>query len=111
MDGVELVRRLKAEHPEMAVVVMTAYGTIEAAVEAMRLGAEDYLVKPFEPAEILLVAPPGPRVPGSPGGQPPPPLRRNQERFTLRNMVARSAAHAGDLRAAAARWPSSTPRC
>ena len=55
MDGVELVRRLKAEHPDLAVVVMTAYGTIESAVEAMRLGAEDYLVKPFEAAELLLV--------------------------------------------------------
>ena len=55
MDGVELVRQVKAEHPDLAVVVMTAYGTIESAVEAMRLGAEDYLVKPFEAAELLLV--------------------------------------------------------
>ena len=55
MDGVELVRRIKADHPDLAVVVMTAYGTIESAVEAMRLGAEDYLVKPFEAAELLLV--------------------------------------------------------
>ena len=55
MDGVELVRQVKAEHPDLAVLVMTAYGTIESAVEAMRLGAEDYLVKPFETAELLLV--------------------------------------------------------
>ena len=55
MDGVELVRQIKVEHPDLAVVVMTAYGTIESAVEAMRLGAEDYLVKPFETAELLLV--------------------------------------------------------
>ena len=52
MDGVELVRRLKTDHPDLAVVVMTAYGTIESAVEAMRLGAADYLVKPFEAAEV-----------------------------------------------------------
>jgi DNA-binding NtrC family response regulator len=38
MDGVELVRQIKVEHPDLAVVVMTAYGTIESAVEAMRLG-------------------------------------------------------------------------
>src|SRR5262245_42746915 len=44
MDGVELVRRIKPDHPDLAVVVMTAHGTIESAVEAMRLGAEDYLV-------------------------------------------------------------------
>ena len=37
MDGVDLVRRLKADHPDLAVVVMTAYGTIESAVDAMRL--------------------------------------------------------------------------
>ena len=54
MDGIELVRQIKAEHPDLAVVVMTAYGTIESAVEAMRLGAEDYLVKPFKAAELLL---------------------------------------------------------
>src|SRR6185436_20084068 len=53
MDGVELVGQIKAEHPDLAVLVMTAYGTIESAVEAMRLGAEDYLVKPFETAELL----------------------------------------------------------
>jgi len=55
MDGVALVRQVKTDHPDLAVVVMTAYGTIESAVEAMRLGAEDYLVKPFETAEMLLV--------------------------------------------------------
>src|SRR5262245_23392566 len=55
MDGVDLVRRIKADHPDLAVVVMTAYGTIESAVDAMRLGAADYLVKPFETAEVLIV--------------------------------------------------------
>jgi DNA-binding NtrC family response regulator len=55
IDGVEIVRRVKADHPNLAVVVMTAYGTIGSAVEAMRLGAEDYLVKPFDAAEVLMV--------------------------------------------------------
>ena len=55
MNGVTLVRQIKAEHPEVAIVVMTAYGTIGQAVEATRLGAEDYLLKPFESDEILLV--------------------------------------------------------
>src|SRR5881628_1936917 len=41
IDGVEIVRRIKADHSNIAVVVMTAYGTIGSAVEAMRLGAED----------------------------------------------------------------------
>jgi two-component system response regulator FlrC len=53
MDGVTLLRRLRAEHPELPVLLMTAYGTIQQAVEAMREGAADYLVKPFE-AEVLV---------------------------------------------------------
>ncbi len=47
MDGHALLRALKARRPELPVVLMTAYGTIEKAVAAMRDGAVDYLVKPF----------------------------------------------------------------
>jgi two-component system response regulator GlrR len=89
IDGVGLVRRLKAEHPETGVVVMTAYGTIGAAVEATRLGAEDYLVKPFEPDEILLVIRRALEF-RELRDQSRRSLRRNQERFTLTNVVARS---------------------
>jgi len=53
MDGHTLLQELKAGVPELPVVLMTAYGTIEKAVDAMRAGAADYLVKPFE-AEILV---------------------------------------------------------
>jgi two-component system response regulator FlrC len=47
MDGATLLRHVKERRPELPVLMMTAYGSIEAAVEAMRLGAADYLVKPF----------------------------------------------------------------
>jgi len=47
MDGMELLTRLKAMQPELPVVVLTAHGTIDSAVEAMKLGAFDYLTKPF----------------------------------------------------------------
>lgn len=47
MDGMDLLARLKGMRPELPVVMLTAHGTIEAAVEAMRLGAFDYLTKPF----------------------------------------------------------------
>ena len=47
MDGLELLTRIKAMQPDMPVVVLTAHGTIDSAVEAMRLGAFDYLTKPF----------------------------------------------------------------
>jgi two-component system, NtrC family, response regulator PilR len=48
MDGVELLRRLKQADPEACVIVITAFGTWDTAVEAMRLGAYDYLKKPFD---------------------------------------------------------------
>lgn len=53
MDGETLLKRIKANYPEIPVVLMTAYGTIQKAVEAMQNGAVDYLVKPFE-AEVLV---------------------------------------------------------
>jgi two-component system response regulator FlrC len=52
MDGRELLRRLHRQRPDLPVLVMTAYGTIEQAVAAMRDGAADYIVKPFE-AEVI----------------------------------------------------------
>jgi DNA-binding NtrC family response regulator len=89
MDGVALVRRLKSEHHDVAVVVMTAYGTIGSAVEATRLGAEDYLVKPFESDEILLAIRRALEFRDL-RAQRRLSLRRNQERFTLANMQAKS---------------------
>ncbi len=53
LDGERLLRRIKACSPDLPVVLMTAYGTIESAVQAMRAGASDYLVKPFE-AQVLV---------------------------------------------------------
>ncbi len=94
MDGVELVRRIKAEHADLAVVVMTAYGTIESAVEAMRLGAEDYLVKPFEAAELLLVVRRAIEFQELKAASRLT-IRRNQERFAFKNIVAQSAGMQG----------------
>jgi two-component system response regulator FlrC len=53
MDGHSLLRSLKARRPEIPVVLMTAYGQIERAVQAIREGAADYLPKPFEPDRLL----------------------------------------------------------
>lgn len=53
LDGLGLLRRVKTERPELPVLLMTAFGSIPQAVDAMREGASDYLVKPFE-AEVLL---------------------------------------------------------
>ncbi|MDA8095410.1 MAG: sigma-54 dependent transcriptional regulator [Betaproteobacteria bacterium] len=53
MDGYALLREIRSHHPYVPVLMMTAYGMIEKAVEAMRAGACDYLVKPFEPDRLL----------------------------------------------------------
>ena len=54
MDGMQLLRVLHEREPSPAVVVLTGYGTIESAVEAMKLGAADYLIKDARPQEILV---------------------------------------------------------
>ncbi len=53
-DGIDVLRSTKDSHPLTEVIVMTAYGTIESAVEAMRLGAFDYIQKPFTEQELLV---------------------------------------------------------
>jgi DNA-binding response OmpR family regulator len=51
-DGMEVLRRVRELRPRVAIVIITAYGTIESAVEAMKLGAVDFIQKPFAPAEV-----------------------------------------------------------
>jgi nitrogen regulation protein NR(I) len=55
MDGLETLSRLRALSPHADVVMMTAHGTITSAVEAMRRGAFDYITKPFDNDELLMV--------------------------------------------------------
>ncbi|MCB9681750.1 MAG: sigma-54-dependent Fis family transcriptional regulator [Alphaproteobacteria bacterium] len=56
LDGLGLLRRIRAEQPEVEVVVLTAHGTVDTAVEAMKLGAFDFLQKPLgSPAALRLV--------------------------------------------------------
>ena len=53
MDGMDLLGRLRAEFPEIPVVMLTAHGSIEVAVEAMRHGAFDFLTKPFDKDRVV----------------------------------------------------------
>jgi len=55
MDGIELLERVKAQRPDAEVIVITAYGTVQTAVRAMKLGAYEYLTKPFDNEELLLL--------------------------------------------------------
>jgi two-component system response regulator AtoC len=66
IDGMELLPQLVRRHPETTVIMMSAYGTDELALEAMNQGAYDYLAKPFQPSEALFT------------------LRKAQERESLR---------------------------
>ena len=85
MDGLALVRAAQTVAPETTIIVMSAYGSHDLAIEAMKAGAYDYLGKPFRPEEVLLV------------------LRKAEERERLRaaNRLLRreieSARGAGDL--------------
>lgn len=54
-DGLELLQEVKESHPETGVIVMTAFGSISSAVEVMRIGARDYLTKPFALEELATV--------------------------------------------------------
>jgi DNA-binding NtrC family response regulator len=56
MDGIELVHRLGGADPSCAVIVMTAFGAVDSAVEAMQAGAVDYLTKPLNFDELVIVA-------------------------------------------------------
>ncbi len=55
VNGLDLLKSIRSKDSIVAIVVITAYGTIQNAVEAMRLGADDFLPKPFEPDELLMV--------------------------------------------------------
>ena len=55
LDGIEVLKRVKQQNPHVDVVVMTSYGTVANAVEAMKLGASDYITKPFKRDELIFV--------------------------------------------------------
>jgi len=52
MDGIELQERLARERPELTIIVMTAYASVDTAVRALKAGAYDYITKPFDPEEL-----------------------------------------------------------
>jgi DNA-binding NtrC family response regulator len=55
MDGMELLERMKKEYPDVLVIMITGYSTVQSAVQAMKLGAFDYIPKPFTPDEVTVV--------------------------------------------------------
>ncbi len=55
MDGLEVLRQIKQQWPRMPVIIITGYGTVSTAVQAVKLGAYDVVEKPFSPETILKV--------------------------------------------------------
>ena len=56
MSGIELLDKVRVHHPETEVIIITGFGSISSAVEAMKKGAVDYITKPFDLDELLLKA-------------------------------------------------------
>jgi DNA-binding NtrC family response regulator len=55
IDGMEVLKKIKEESPETPVIIMTAYASVESAVQAMKSGAFDYITKPFSPLELRVI--------------------------------------------------------
>jgi DNA-binding NtrC family response regulator len=55
MDGIQVLTEIKKAFPDIEVIIMTAYGSVNTAVEAIKAGAYDYIVKPFDPEEVALL--------------------------------------------------------
>ncbi len=83
LDGMELVRALKTHRPEVTIVIITGYGSVRSAVEAIRLGASDYVEKPFTPRQITEVID---RALAGPGGEAPP----AKEALPVRDVIGRA---------------------
>ncbi len=56
MSGIETLQHLRAMHPQLLIVLMTAFGTAQTAIEAMKFGAFDYVMKPFDADKVLAIA-------------------------------------------------------
>jgi two-component system response regulator AtoC len=54
IDGLSLLKWIQEEGPAIPVIMISAYGDIKDAVEAMKIGARDYIVKPFDPEELII---------------------------------------------------------
>ena len=55
MDGIETMMELRQLHPDASIIIITAYATVDTAITAMKEGAQEYIVKPCNPAEISLL--------------------------------------------------------
>ncbi len=55
LSGLELLKKVKSAYPQQTIIMITAFGTVESAIEAMKLGALDYIIKPFKRGQLIVV--------------------------------------------------------
>jgi len=78
MDGIELLRNIKEIFPDLPILIMTAYASVDTAVQAMKDGAFDYIVKPFDPENVTWASPSRPAGPVRAQGSPYSPRLRER---------------------------------
>ncbi len=126
-DGLELVRRMQTAAPDVPVVILTGHGNVASAVECLKAGASDYVLKPAEPEALEVVARPRPRgarpaprgaLPAQRGGRPGRAGDRGERALAARDGHGRGRRRRG-LRRAASRgsrapgrssWPGACTR-
>jgi len=84
MDGLELIQALSRRGPLPPVIVMTGHGDVPVAVQAMKLGARDFIEKPFDPHALLASVQDALSAAGRPTGMPDPEIGRRLESLTPR---------------------------
>jgi DNA-binding NtrC family response regulator len=85
MDGAELLRTVRERHPGLPVVMITAYGTVQDAVAAMKAGAREFLTKPFSPQDLLHVVRSILREPSVAAPREPIPVREGARPIVTRS--------------------------
>jgi len=90
-SGIDLLTKVRAFRPDLPFIIMTAYGTLELAVEALRLGANEFLIKPFEP-EALISTVQQVIAHEQVIQRPAPPAQLNKGRSNPHPLIAESAA-------------------
>ncbi|MBL6853603.1 MAG: sigma-54-dependent Fis family transcriptional regulator [Alphaproteobacteria bacterium] len=90
MGGLEVLNKIRPAHPELPVIVLTAKGGIDSAVEAMRAGANDFLVKPASPERISISIRNQLKI-GTLSGEVKQLKKRTENRLTFDDLIAKSA--------------------
>ena len=112
MDGMELLSRALKVDPTLPVILVTGHGDITMAVQAMRLGAYDFIEKPFSSEQLTEVVQRAVEKRGAePGGGSAAQQLAGYEHGIEARLIGRSAADAEAAPPGARRWPSAEPTC